>query len=124
MRKKLTDVKEGKPSHAVAAVAQSMAGVEAALEDATARKATSLDFGAKLLEILPNGLDTAQRVRDLLARTQQVNMEHASGSALAVPGDSGPGAAASAGRSVGQEVARKSDVGPTTEKGEGEEDLV
>lgn len=118
-RNKVIDAKEGKPAHAVAAVAQSMTGVEAAFEDATARKASSAEMTleAKLLEMVPNGSDTAQRVRDLLARAQQVHQVNGSGSAPAAPEDRGAGAAASAGESSGRRVVRGSGAGFTTEEG-------
>lgn len=125
-RKKLRDATEGKPAHAVAAVAQSMAGVKAALEDSTARKATlaAMSLEAKLLEMLPNGPDKIQRVRELLARTQQVNQAHESGSARPVSGDRGAVAVASAGERSRGEVAARAEVERTTEGGDGEGELV
>lgn len=125
-RKKLRDATEGKPAHAVAAVAQSMAGVKAALEDSTARKATlaAMSLEAKLLEMLPNGPDKNQRVRELLARTQQVNQAHESGSARPVSGDRGAVAVASAGERSRGEVAARAEVERTTEGGDGEGELV
>lgn len=94
---------------AVVAVAKSMAEVKDALEVSTARKASlaGMALQAKLVEMLQDGLEKQERVRDLLYRTQQINQAQASGRTLGEGGGGGVRGTAAAVERSGMDVSEK-----------------
>lgn len=94
---------------AVVAVAKSMAEVKDALEASTARKASlaGMALQAKLVEMLQDGLEKQERVRDLLYRTQQINQAQASGRTLGEGGGGGVRGTAAAVERSGMDVSEK-----------------